>query len=96
MIMAVYQVRLMGGLRVNVGQKVIALDLEPAPTARDLLEALGRAYPAVMPHVFDDDGQLLPDVLVLINSQPVYALNGLTTPVNPSDDVMMIPPLSGG
>ncbi|MBI5958140.1 MAG: MoaD/ThiS family protein [Chloroflexi bacterium] len=94
--MAVYHVRLIGGLRTAAGGKVVDVHMGTENSVRGLLNALRRDHPALAAHLLDDDGQLFPDMLLLVNSQPIYALNGLDTPLNEQDDVMMIPPLSGG
>jgi molybdopterin converting factor small subunit len=94
--MAVYHLRLIGGLRTAAGGKVVTVHSGTDNSVRGLLGAIQRDHPTLAAHLFDDDGQFFSDMLLLVNSQPIYALNGLDTLLNENDDVMMIPPLSGG
>ncbi len=47
--------------------------------------------------VLDEEGKEFGlSVLVLVNSQPVYQLNGMDTKLNEGDNLVFLPPMSGG
>ncbi len=86
-------IRLIAGLRGLMGTKQI--EVTECGTVRELLRVIERDYPVLAARILED-GHLNPDVLIVVNGQPMYALKGLATPLLPTDDVMMIPPLLGG
>jgi molybdopterin converting factor small subunit len=53
-------------------------------------------YPALKPHLFNGDNDLRPFVNLFINSENVRELQGLDTPVEEADRMMLIPSIAGG
>lgn len=77
-------VRLFASFRQSVGGGRVELELSEPATVGDLLAALGEAYPTLRP--------LLAGALVAVNLDYV----GPEHPLQTSDEVALIPPVSGG
>ncbi|MFN3347033.1 MAG: molybdopterin converting factor subunit 1 [Candidatus Bipolaricaulaceae bacterium] len=77
------KVLLFASLREIVGASEIVLDV-PEGTVEDLLAHLVREHPALRSH--------LPHVRVAVNR----AFVGPKTPLRPSDEVALLPPVGGG
>lgn len=92
----VVQVRLLANLRAVAKAKSITVTLAPGASARDLLAAVRRNHPTLAEHVVDRRGDLLPGVLLLVNGRHADFLQGLDTPLHPTDDVLLLPPIAGG
>ena len=91
------RVRVFGTLRsVLGGSKEIEVHLEARPTARDLLDQLIAAYPAVGQKILGQGGGLRGGVSVLVNGRSVRFLDGLSTVLEADDDVALFPPVGGG
>ena len=65
------------------------------PTADDALTALLEAYPALEPRVLTDEGTLESHLNLLQNGEQIGE-TGLSTPVEPDDELALFPPVSGG
>ncbi len=88
-------VRLFAGLRALLG-KTIPVEVGPQPSVRDVLHAIRCDYPILRDRLFDDQGQLDPDVILLVGGENIVVLQGLETPVDDSGEMMIIPPMVGG
>ena len=77
-------VQLFAVLRERVGLSELALELGPSPSADDVKRGVAERYPAVR--------ELLAKTAVAVNRQ--YATP--QTPIQPGDEVALIPPVSGG
>ena len=64
-------------------------------TVGELLSQLGTQYPALHERLFDGD-ELRGFVNVYVNNEDIRYLEDLATPVNPSDEVSIIPAVAGG
>lgn len=78
------QIRLFATLKDRAGQDRISVDLPPAATVRDVLQAAAAAYPPLAP--------ALPTALVAVNKDFAFP----ETAVQPGDEVAFFPPVSGG
>lgn len=78
------------------GSKEIEVHLEARPAARDLLDQLIAAYPALGQKVLGEGGGLRGGVSVLVNGRSVRFLDGLSTVLEADDDVALFPPVGGG
>ena len=65
-------------------------------TVGKVLAALGQAHPGVGQRVLDDRGVLRRHVNVFVNGESIRYLNGIETPVADSDEVWILPAVSGG
>ena len=76
--------RLFASFREKIGTGRVELDLPAGARVRDLLEELGREYPAI--------GQTVAAAMVAVNLEYV----GPDYELREGDEVALIPPVSGG
>lgn len=67
-----------------------------APTVGDALDALCRKFEALRPRIFQEDGTVNNFVNVFANAQHIRFQNGLETPVDGGDEIMIIRSVAGG
>ena len=72
-----------------------SLDLEGG-SIRAVVDALVARHPSLGSQLLSDDGDLNRFVNVYVNGQDVRYLDGLDTPVAPSDEVRLLPAMAGG
>ena len=89
-------IRLSATLRTIAGAKTIDVPIPPGATVRDLLIRLIDAHPLLADRVIGPDGGLSEGIQLIIGGRHIDFLQGLDTPVGAPDDVLLIPPLSGG
>jgi molybdopterin synthase sulfur carrier subunit len=65
-------------------------------TVGKVLAALGQVHPGVGQRVLDDRGVLRRHVNVFVNGESIRYLNGIETPVDDTDEVWILPAVSGG
>jgi molybdopterin synthase sulfur carrier subunit len=87
-------VRIPAVLRANVGG---ARELDvPGSTIGEVLDGLISAYPGLRGQLLTEDGELNRFVNVYLNGQDVRYLSGKATPVEPRDEVRLLPAMAGG
>ena len=87
-------VRIPTVLRPQVGgEKQLELDGE---TVAQLVESLVVRFPALRSQLLTETGDLNRFVNVYVNGQDVRYLQGLSTPVQPRDEVRLLPAMAGG
>jgi len=64
-------------------------------TVKDLLDNLGKKYPAVMERLFDK-GQVRRFVNVYLNDEDIRYLDNLQTAIKDGDEISIIPAVAGG
>ncbi|MFM8321086.1 MAG: MoaD/ThiS family protein [Chloroflexota bacterium] len=69
--------------------------VEGATVAAAMSDLVER-YPALKPHLFNGDGALRPFVNLFLGEDNVKDLQGLETPLQPADRLMLIPSIAGG
>jgi MoaD family protein len=86
------------GLKEAVGQRLTKIDLPQGSTVGDLLATLkARWGDKLSSRLFDpDSGAVLPYVRILVNGQAIQFLEGTQTPLQEGDEVLILPPASGG
>ncbi len=67
-----------------------------AETVGVALDQLTEQYPSLRKHLFTDEGDLRSYVNLFLNEEDIRHLNGVDTPVNPGDMLMIIPSIAGG
>ncbi len=67
-----------------------------ASTVAAAMQALVAQYPALKPHLYNGDGQLRPFVNLFLNRKNIRDLQGLETPLDEKDELMIIPSIAGG
>jgi molybdopterin converting factor small subunit len=67
-----------------------------AATVGAAIERLAEQFPALAPHLFNEQGQLRPYVNLFLNDQDVRSLRGQQTAVSNEDKLMILPSIAGG
>jgi sulfur-carrier protein len=75
------------------GEKEVSAD---GGTVGDVLRSLATEHPATEPQLFSEEGTLNRYVNVYLNDEDVRVLDGLETPVNDSDTLVILPAMAGG
>jgi molybdopterin converting factor small subunit len=65
-------------------------------TVAELLEDVVAHYPAFKPHLFDGSGRLRRYFNVFVNGVHIRDLNGLETPLQESDRIILMASAAGG
>ena len=90
-------VRLYATLRPRAGgEGVLDVPWSPGATIADVIGELTRLRPALQGHILDDDGHLLPHVMVFLNGRDIRHLKGLETRVDGDAELFIVPPVAGG
>jgi len=89
------EARLYGGLERVFQENQKQVELTKASTVRALLEHLCNS-PERRREIFDDHGQIRPDLVVLRNGRSIVFLGGLDTELNDGDAVAIFLPVRGG
>ncbi|MBI5960564.1 MAG: MoaD/ThiS family protein [Chloroflexi bacterium] len=89
-------IRLSAGLRTIAGAKAVTVGINSKAAVRDLLHGLRTVNPSLAKHILTPDGGLVDGMMMLVRGQHIDFQQGLDTLIGPGDDVMIIPPLSGG
>lgn len=53
-------------------------------------------FPTLKPHLYNGDGQLRPFVNLFLGENNIKDLQGLETPLNEQDRLLLIPSIAGG
>jgi sulfur-carrier protein len=75
------------------GQTEIQLD---GSTVEQAMHGLTGRFPQLQPHLYAGDGNLRAFVHLFVNDEDIDNLQGLNTPLNAADRVMIIPSVAGG
>jgi len=62
----------------------------------DALTDLTAQYPALKPHLFNEGGELRPFVNLFVGENNIKDLQGVDTPINDGEKIMLIPSIAGG
>lgn len=89
-------IKLSATLRTIAGAKTVEVPVSTGATAGDLLRALAQVNPALGERVLDEQQQLSEGIQFLVSGRHIDFLQGLDTPIGESDNLMLIPPISGG
>ena len=65
-------------------------------TVSDVLTELVTRYPAIKTHILDKHGELRRYVNLFINEINIKDLDGINTPVQETDKIILLPSISGG
>ena len=84
-------------LRRIAGGKTVELPPEPGATAREMIAAVIETYPEMESELFDEDGNLYPNVHFFINGRnAVHLDDGLETVIRAEDKIDIFPAVGGG
>ena len=86
------------GLKQIIGQRLTEIDLPQGSTVDDFLTYLKvRWGDKLSIYLLDpDSGAVLPYVRIMVNGQTIQFLEGMETPLKEGDEVLILPPVSGG
>ena len=62
----------------------------------DALTDLTTQFPTIKPHLFNESGQLRPFVNLFLGENNIKDLQGVDTPINDVDKLVLIPSIAGG
>jgi len=65
-------------------------------TVSQAINDLTSQYPAIKPHIIDNQGRLRRHVNLFINKENINNLNGLDTSIEESDIIILMPSITGG
>lgn len=88
--------KLYGPPREAVGEKRVRYDVATGATVEDVLGAVIDDHPGLADTLYADDGTLLDSIGVLTNKTNVNQREGLSTPVEDGDELVITPPIHGG
>jgi sulfur-carrier protein len=75
------------------GQNIVTLE---AATLDEALRSLRETYPLLRVHLYDEDEQLRPHVLIFFNEESTRWLERLDVPLRPGDRLEILQAVSGG
>ena len=86
------------GLKKVVGQSLLEIDLPQGTTVKDFLNYMRERWgDKLSAHLLDpNSGAVLPYVRIMVNGQTIDYLQGVETPLKEGDEVLILPPVSGG
>jgi molybdopterin synthase sulfur carrier subunit len=86
------------GIKDVIGQRLTKIEIPDGSTIEDFLtfvrERWGEELSARLFH--PNSVEVLPYVRVMINGQSINFLEGMKTPLKEGDEVLILPPASGG
>ncbi len=62
----------------------------------EALTDLTQQYPTIKPHIFNDGGELRPFVNLFVGENNIKDLQGVETPIQDGDRLVLIPSIAGG
>ena len=65
-------------------------------TVAEAMDSLTRQFPALRPHLYNQTGELRPFVNLFLNEENIRDLQGVQTPIQETDKLMLIPSIAGG
>jgi molybdopterin synthase sulfur carrier subunit len=77
----------------TAGQSEVAVQ---GSTVGDAMHDLTDQFPALRQHLYNGQGELRPFVNLFLNEEDVRHLQGIETPLNEHDRLMLIPSIAGG
>lgn len=89
------KIRLYATFRELVGHSELTWT-RPTPTLGVLLEDMCREYGETFRHWVNPESQIGHWTIFLINGRDSRHLQGLSTPLQPDDTVVLFPPVAGG
>ncbi len=86
------------GLKQIVGQRLTEIDLPQGARVEDFLVYMKETWgDKLAGQLFDPiSGAVLPYVRIMVNGQTIDYLEFMQTPLQEGDEVLILPPVSGG
>ncbi len=83
-------------LREAAGTKEVEEEVEEGTTVRGLLERLSNKLPSRFRELVFEGQEITKNLIILVNRRGIRELDGLETKLKNSDEVALLPPVSGG
>jgi len=83
-------------LREAAGTKEVEEEVEEGTTVRGLLERLSNKLPSRFRGLVFEGQEITKNLIILVNRRGIKELDGLETKLKNSDEVALLPPVSGG
>jgi molybdopterin synthase sulfur carrier subunit len=91
------RVKFFGTLRMLLKLKETSIEIENNTTIREFLEKLqNKIEGKFIDKLIDQNGNIIPGTIILVNKKNIFHLNLLDTTVNNDDEVVIFPPGAGG
>jgi MoaD family protein len=87
---------LYGPVQESFGQRHATVEVAADATVEDVLDVLVATAPDLQEVLFDEEGEIAESLGVIVNKRNVSRAQGLETPVNPGDEILVTPPIAGG
>ena len=86
------------GIKDVIGQRLTEIELPQGATIEECLIYLKERWgDDLATRLFIPDSvEVLPYVRIMVNGQSINFLEGMETPLNEGDEVLILPPASGG
>lgn len=86
------------GIKDVVGQRLTEIEIPNGSTVDDFLKYVKERWGVELAtRLFHPDSmEVLPYVRVMVNGQSINFLEGMETPLKEGDEVLILPPASGG
>jgi molybdopterin synthase sulfur carrier subunit len=86
------------GIKKIIGRGDIELSIPKGSTLKSLLSLVTQTYGNdVSSYLYgENNSDLLPHIRVMINGRDIEFLNGLSTVLKEGDEILILPPISGG
>ncbi|HTZ84755.1 MAG TPA: ubiquitin-like small modifier protein 1 [Candidatus Acidoferrales bacterium] len=85
-----------GALReFTAGQSAVKID-SARETVADALSALWTAYPGLRDRLVNEQGQLRQHINIFIGNENIRYTGGLSSPIQDSSEISIVPAVSGG
>lgn len=86
------------GLKEVIGQRLTEIEFSHGSTVEDFLAHMRERWgDKLSTRLFDpESGAVLPYVQIMVNGQSINFLRGMETPLKDGDEVLILPPVSGG
>ena len=86
------------GIKDVIGQRLTEIELSPRSTVGDFLLYIKERWgDELATRLFHPDSvEVLPYVRIMVNGQTIEFLEGIETPLKEDDEVLILPPVSGG
>jgi len=65
-------------------------------TVESAMQSLIKQFPTMRPHLYNGQGELRPFVNLFLGEDNIKDLQGLSTPLQDGDRIMLIPSIAGG
>jgi molybdopterin synthase sulfur carrier subunit len=86
------------GIKEVIGQRLTEIELPRGSTVADFLSYMRERWgEGLSTRLFNpDNGAVLPYVQIMVNGRAINFLRGLETSLEEGDEVLILPPVSGG